>query len=890
MSRTPLATYRIQLHAGFTFQKTAAILDYLRDLGISHLYASPYLQAQPGSTHGYDVVAHNQINRDLGGEEGHRAMVARLKELGMGHVLDIVPNHMAVSSENAMWLDVLENGPSSRYSSFFDIDWNSAEERLRDKVVLPVLGDQYGRVLERGELKLVRSGSDFRLQYFDNAFPVGPRSLSALLSRAADLANSDTLRFLADSLERLPAPQVTARDVQAARHRDKTVLGALLARLCSEEAKVSSAIDRAVEEWNTSPDKLDALLNIQSYRLSYWKTGDEELGYRRFFDVNGLIGLRQEREHVFEQTHALILQWLADGTLDGVRIDHPDGLRDPEQYFKRLRERAPEAYILGEKILEPGEYLRSTWPIQGTTGYDFATVCNQLLVAPGGLEDLKTIYADFTRQPTEFSEIAYSKKLKIAKETLASDVNRLASLFVDICENNRDSRDFTRAEIRRALRIAAACFQVYRTYAVASRDQITEEDREHIGEAIEAAKMRKPDIDPGLFEFLADVLCMEVRGEKEDEFTMRFQQFTGPVMAKGVEDTAFYCYNRLTSLNEVGGDPGTTGMSLNAFHAYMDRIQRTTPETMLTLSTHDTKRADDVRARLHVLTEIPERFRITVKRWQRMTHPYRTGNYPDPATQWFFYQTLIGAWPISPDRIKDYMRKAMREAKMETSWTNTNEEYEKALDTYIDGALADPVFCEEVGGFVARINRAGRVNSLAQTLIKYTAPGVPDLYQGGELWDHSLVDPDNRRPVDYDLRRWLLGELKSMSPDRFIAEYEQRFEDGTPKLWIIMHALQVRHEYPDAFGKDGSYTRAEVTGPRADNVIAFIRGAQVITVAQRFAQSVDGAWGGTWLKLPRGTWRNRLTGDVMPGGVKVRVSSLLDKFPVALLTVEKEGK
>lgn len=889
MFRTPLATYRIQLHAGFTFQQTSAILDYLQQLGISHLYASPYLQAQPGSTHGYDVVAHNCINSELGGEREHARMVSRLKDLGLGQILDIVPNHMAVSAHNTMWIDVLENGPSSRYSSFFDIDWNSAEERLRDKVVLPVLGDQYGRVLDRGEIKIVRQGSVFSLQYFDNTFPVGPRSLAPLLSRAADLAHSDTLRFLAGSYERLPAPQSTARDVQLARHRDKTVLTDLLDRLCREEQHTCDAIERAIEEWNTSPDKLDVLLNAQNYRLAFWKTGDEELGYRRFFDVNNLIGVRQEREHVFEASHELILQWLSDGTLDGVRIDHPDGLRDPEQYFQRLRQKALDAYIIGEKILEPGEFLRPTWPIQGTSGYDFLTVCNQLLVAPQGLSDLKSIYAAFTRQPIEFAEIAYAKKMKIAKETLASDINRLASLFVDICENNRESRDFTRAEIRRALRSAAACFQVYRTYVVASRDEITNEDREHIGEAMEMAKMRRPDVDPGLFDFLADVLCLEVRGETEDEFTMRFQQFTGPVMAKGVEDTAFYCYNPLTSLNEVGGDPGTSGLSLDAFHAYMEHIARTSPETMLTLSTHDTKRADDVRARLHVLTEIPERFRITLKRWQRMTHPHTTGQYPDPATQYFFYQTLIGAWPISADRMKDYMRKAMREAKTETAWTAINEEYETALDKFIDGALADENFTAEVSAFVDRINRAGRINSLSQTLIKCTAPGLPDLYQGGELWDHSLVDPDNRRPVDYDLRRWLLGELKSMSPEQYIAVHNARFEDGTPKLWTILKALQVRRERPGAFGANGSYARVEVTGPKADNVIAFNRGGEAITIAQRFSYSADGAWGGTWLKLPRGTWRNRLTGDVMQGGVKVRVTSLFEKFPVALLTVEKEG-
>lgn len=888
MPRTPLATYRIQLHAGFQFAAASDVADYLADLGISHLYASPYLQAAPGSMHGYDVTDHGILNEELGGIAGHARLVEKLRSLGLGQVLDIVPNHMAVSAENAQWFDVLENGPSSRYSSFFDIDWNPAEERLRDKVVLPVLGDQYGRVLSQRQFKIKRDRNQFRICYFDHEYPVAPRSLAPILERAAEISRSDQLRFLSESFRRLPTPRSTERSVQLLRHHDKTVLQELLDRLCAEQPSVSEAINTAVHEWNVDIDKLDDLLNQQNYRLAYWKIGDEEMGYRRFFDVNNLIGVRQEREHVFEATHELTLKWLADGTLDGVRVDHPDGLRDPRQYFIRLREHAPDAWILGEKILEPGEYLRSDWPIQGTTGYDFITLCNQLFVAPEGLEELKDIYGRYTKQPVEFKEIAIEKKMKIVSETLASDVNRLATLFVDICENNRDSRDFTRAGIRRAIRTAASCFHVYRTYVVPERDEITEEDTQRIHEAIEEAKKRRPDVDSGLFDFLARVLSLEVRGKKESEFTLRFQQLTGPVMAKGVEDTAFYDYNRLISLNEVGGDPGTSGLSLEGFHAYMSRMQQASPETMLTLSTHDTKRADDVRARLHVLSEIPERFRITIRRWQRMTHPFRTGNYPGPFTEYFFYQTLIGAWPITPDRMKEYMLKAMREAKMDTSWVQNNVEYEEALQRFIDQAMADKTFMGDVEAFVARINRAGRVNSLAQTLIKCTAPGVPDLYQGGELWDHSLVDPDNRRPVDYALRRWLLGELRAMTPEQYIAVAEERFEDGTPKLWTIHKALELRHERPHVFGANSTYAPVEITGARANNCVAFIRGGEVLTLVPRFSYSVDGAWGGTWVKIPRGTWRNRLTGALIHGGVKVRVSSLLEPFPVALLAREKE--
>lgn len=886
MPRTPLGTYRLQLHAGFDFNAAASVTDYLADLGISHLYASPYLQAQPGSTHGYDVVAHREINAELGGDEARQRMVARLKELGMGQILDIVPNHMAVAPQNVIWADVLENGPSSRYSSFFDIDWNSSEERLRAKVMLPVLGDQYGRVLERGELRLIREGSSFRIVYYDKIFPVAPRSLWQILSRAADIAESDLLRFLADSYHRLPAPFETDRKIQLARHRDKTVLAGLLERLCREDEATCSAIDKAVEEWNADIDKLDELLNAQNYRLAYWRTSDQDLGYRRFFDVNNLVGVRQEREHVFEETHQLILQWLKEGVLDGVRVDHPDGLRDPKQYLERLRSRAPEAWIVGEKILEPGEWLRPEWPIQGTTGYDFMNVCNHLLVYPEGLDALQEIYAAFTRQPTDFSEIVFEKKQKITKETLASDVNRLTSLFVEICEFNRDSRDYTRAEIRRAIRSVASCFHVYRTYVVPSRDEITDEDRYNISQAIEEAKQRKPEIDPGLFEFLGEVLELKVRGTKESEFCMRFQQFTGPVMAKAVEDTAFYCYNRLTSLNEVGGDPARRGVSLEEFHAYQAKMQATHPATMLALSTHDTKRAEDVRARIAVLSEIPDRFRLSLRRWERMLHPFTTEKYPDTGTLYFFFQSLIGAWPIDKDRLTAYMIKAMREAKLETSWVQNNTEYEQTLATFIEQALQHQPFVDDVEVFVNRINRAGRVNSLAQTLIKYTAPGVPDLYQGCELWDHSMVDPDNRRPVDYDKRRWMLGELKAMDYKQFLEELPRRFEEGAPKMWTIWKSLTLRREHPEWFGPEAAYTPLEAQGPKANHVVAYLRGENVLTVVPRFYYTLNGSWAGTVLNLPPGRWRNQLTGTIENGG-RNRMANLLEDFPVALLV--KEG-
>ena len=888
MPRTPLSTYRLQLHAGFTFDQAGAIADYIRDLGISHVYSSPYLQAGKGSMHGYDVVDHHSVNAELGGEPAHSNFCKRLGTLKLGQVLDIVPNHMSVDRQNRMWWDVLENGPSSRFATFFDIDWNSAEEKLRDKVLMPVLGDQYGRVLSRGEIKVVREGTTFLVQYGEQAFPVAPRSLAPLLARGAEITPSDTLNFLAVSFARLPAPDSTERSVQLSRNRDKQVLLDLLKRLCNEEEAVCKSIDQAIGELNGNIDALDEMLNAQNFRLAFWRTSDQELGYRRFFDVNSLIGLRMEREYVFEETHELVLYWLDQGVLDGVRIDHPDGLRDPKQYLERLRARALHAWIVAEKILERGEWLRRDWPVEGTSGYDYMNQCNGLLVHPPGVEALGAIYADFTRDRDSFAEVAFEKKTKIAKETLASDVNRLANLFVAICESNRDSRDYTRAEIRRAIRNVAACFSIYRTYVVAEpeRREIVDEDLQHIEAAVEEAKRRKNDIDCGLFDFLRDVLTLKVTGTKESEFVARFQQFTSPIMAKGVEDTAFYCYNRLVSLNEVGGDPGQDGVSVADFHAYNAHMQDTFPTTMLTLSTHDTKRADDVRARLGGLSELPARWAAKLKRWSRMNAKYRTGQYPDANTEYFLYQTLLGAWPIDLERLKAYMQKAMREAKRETSWLSNNQEYEDALNSFMERILQDSEFCGELHGFVERINRDGRVNSMSQTLLKCTSPGVPDLYQGGELWDHSLVDPDNRRPVDYDRRRSLLAELQGRSPQDAARYALERFEEGLPKLWVITQALRLRLERPTSFDHNASYAPLVGKGPKADHLVAYQRSSDVIAVAPRLRHLLGDNWKGTTLTLPAGRWTDRLTGQEFDGGQDIRVGTLLDHFPVALLVLD----
>jgi (1->4)-alpha-D-glucan 1-alpha-D-glucosylmutase len=877
MPRVPGSTYRLQLHKGFTFQDAAAIADYLKALGITHVYSSPYLQAAPGSMHGYDVVDHRTVNEELGGAEAHARFCKRLGEIGLGQVLDIVPNHMSLGEQNRYWWDVLENGNNSRYASFFDIDWNSSEERLRDKVLVPILDDQYGRVLRKGGITITRQGKIFMVEAAGQALPIAPESLTPLLTKAAEYANSDTLNFLAASYGRLPSGEALDRRTILARNRDKMVLQGLLARLCSEDEQVCKSIDRAVGELNENTDALDEFLQQQHFRISYWKTADQQLGYRRFFDVNTLIGLRVEREYVFEETHALILMWLKHGVLDGVRVDHPDGLRDPLQYFQRLRAQAPDAWIIGEKIIEPGEWLRSGWPIEGTSGYDFLNTALGVLVNPEGLEQLGDHYAAFTGDTTPFPVVAHEKKLAVGQEALGSDVNRLANLFVDICEANREQRDYTRAEIRRAIREIAACFSIYRTYVVPDRGEIADEDRSAIARATECAKQNRQDIDGLLFDFMRDVLMLHVTGKAESEFVYRFQQFTSPVMAKGVEDTAFYCSNRLTAMNEVGGDPDCDGFSLEYFHTYNQAMQRTFPQTMTTLTTHDTKRSDDVRARLAVLTEVPDEFSLLIERWSSRNSRYNIDGIIDHGTEWFLYQSLIGAWPISAERLRLYMEKAMREAKIRTSWVANNTEYETAVKSFVDSLLSDVEFVREVEVFVAKIVVAGRVNSLTQTLMKCTAPGVPDLYQGGELWDLSLVDPDNRRPVDYERRRALLAEMQGMNVQQVL----QRMDDGLPKLWVIHHALRLRNEHPEWFGPEAEYTAVSANGPQVRRVVAYLRGDDVLTVAPRWSQG-GGGWEGTSLELPGGRWLNRLTGRRYQGQ-RLELANLLAAFPVALL-------
>ena len=883
MSPDLRATYRIQLHPSFGFTDAAAITDYLAELGISHLYCSPYLQAAPGSTHGYDVVNPQQVNLELGGATGHARLCAALEENGLKQVLDIVPNHMAIGGrENPWWWDVLENGPSSRYAAFFDVDWDPPEAKLRNTVLLPVLGDHYGRVLEKGEFALQREGGQFIVRYHDHVFPVSPRSLDELVANAARRCDSDDLAFIAEALRQLPPSTATDWAAVQRRHRNKEVLRGQLVRLCEEQPQVARALDQIVAEVNSDPDQLDALLERQNYRLAFWRTAGREFGYRRFFDINTLAGLQSEHEQVFEQTHALILDWLKRGMLDGVRVDHPDGLRDPEQYFDRLHTACPRAWIIAEKILEPGESLPESWPIAGTTGYDFIYRLNNLFVDPAAEAALTEFYGEFTGEPTDFAALVHDKKHFVLREVLASDLNRLTALLVDICERHRRHRDYTRHELHEALRELIACFPIYRTYVRAEAGVISDEDARIINRTIDDAKARRSDLDSELFHFFRGILLLRHRGPLETEWVMRLQQLTGPVMAKGLEDTAFYCFNRLVSLNEVGGDPGHFGLSPDEFHTACAETQARWPRTMLASSTHDTKRSADVRARINLLSEIPEHWMEAVRGWAELNGGYRRESFPDRNTEYLLYQTLVGAWPIEIERVLAYMEKASREAKAQTSWTDPNPIYDDALRAFVEGIMNNSEFTESLERFVRPLIEPGRINSLAQTLIKLTAPGIPDFYQGTELWDLSLVDPDNRRPVDYQSRRRLLAEIKCMSPEQILA----RADEGLPKLWLIRQTLKARHERK-LFQPQDSYRALTPSGAKREHIIAFARNQRAVTVVPRLTLKLAGEWGDTVIEIPNGRWRNHLTGETSAGGV-APVAKLLKRFPVALLLREEE--
>ncbi|MGM0786857.1 MAG: malto-oligosyltrehalose synthase [Thermodesulfobacteriota bacterium] len=818
----PRATYRLQFHPGFTFDDAAQIADYLSALGISQVFASPYLQAAQGSTHGYDVTDPSRVNPELGGEAGHGRFCLALEGWGLGQIIDVVPNHMEVFEplSNKWWWDVLKYGRASRYAGFFDIDWDPPERRLGGKLVLPVLEDHYGRVLEDGKFRVeITETREWVCRYHDHMFPLTPESVDSSSVRP-DHLNEDT-----------------------------------------------QALGRVLEN--------------QHYRLAYWRAAARDLNYRRFFAINSLAAVRVEQQAVFEKTHALILEWLSCGIIHGLRIDHPDGLKDPEAYLKRLQKSAGGAWIVVEKILHPGEDLPGSWPVAGTTGYDFLNHLTGLFVNPEGKRDITEFYQKFTGQTSKYEDLAYECKHLVMQEMLGSEVCRLTHRLVNICEKHRCFRDYTRAELEAAVKEMLACMPVYRTY-VRKDTSAGRTDAEIIARAAARAKSGQPKTDPRLFDFLADLCCGRIAGDAGEEWMLMFQQVSGPVTAKGIEDTAFYRYNPLVCLNEVGGDPSAFGLSEEEFHQAMISRQKKCPASMLSTSTHDTKRSEDVRARLALLSEIPDQWAKAVRRWAGHNKIYKTDNLPDANIEYLLYQSLAGAWPIDETRACAFIRKAAREAREHTCWEQPDRKYEQALLSFTQNILSDSFFLSDFQAFVENLISPGRINSLSQVLLKLTAPGVPDIYQGTELWDLSLVDPDNRRPVDFALRRRILASLSEMTPEQIMAD----MDTGLPKLYLISQVLQFRKQRPDLFAPGASYQPLKAAGDHEEHVLGFLRGRQAAVLVPRMVMSFAGPWGDTRINLYKGRWKNLLTKETFTGP-EFPLKQILNKFPVALLFGEE---
>jgi (1->4)-alpha-D-glucan 1-alpha-D-glucosylmutase len=944
VGRIPRSTYRLQLNRGFTFRDAAEIVPYLHALGVGDLYASPYLQARPGSIHGYDITDHGSLNPEIGTEEDHTRLAGRLREHGMGHLLDIVPNHMGIGGHtNPWWWEVLEGGPDSPYAAYFDVDWHPHMPELEGKVLLPVLGDPYGVVLERGELKLVYLDGRFRIDYFENRFPAAPASTAAVLREALarldgvldeDHPDRMELESIATALARLPARRRTDPPSVDERRREKLVTQRRLSGLYQMSPTVALAVDQAVRAFNGTPgdprsfDQLGALLDEQSYRLAFWRVAAEEINYRRFFDVNELAGVRVEVPKVFQDTHRLILRLVREGKVTGLRVDHPDGLFHPRDYLRELqRETAGidargRFYVVVEKILTGDERLPEEWPVAGTVGYEFLNRVNGLFVARRNEAALDEAYRRFTGLRTRFQDLVYEKKLLILRFSLVSELTVLTTTLARLSERNRRYRDFTWGALRDALREVVACFPVYRTYIDAVAGEVSERDRGYVEQAVRLARRRNASMSGSLFDFVRDVLLLRWPEELDEEarqeharFVMKVQQLTGPVMAKGVEDTAFYVFNRLVSLNEVGGEPDRFGITVDEFHAFNAERAERWPGALSAGSTHDTKRGEDVRARINLLSEIPDLWASAFNRWAEMNRAHRRDEdgepVPDANDEYLLYQTLVGTWPLGEmddgaradyvSRIQQYMDKATREAKVHTSWINPNEAYDDGLRDFIAATLDDPAFVADLAAFQAPVARLGMVNALAQTLVRIASPGVPDIYQGQEIWDFSLVDPDNRRPVDYALRRGMLGELRArMQGDRraLCRELVERWEDGAPKLYVTHVGLRARQDHADAFTR-GEYLPVTASGARAEHVVAFARrgaGSTLLAVVPRlvaeltrdrdFAIPDRDVWEDTALTgdVVAGRWRNLFSGEEMETPADgLRLADVLADFPVALL-------
>jgi (1->4)-alpha-D-glucan 1-alpha-D-glucosylmutase len=975
----PLATYRVQMGGSFTFADATAIVPYLERLGISHLYCSPYLKARPGSAHGYDIVDHNALNPEIGDEASFSAMCDALQRAGMGHILDFVPNHMGVGqSDNTWWLDVLEWGRDSLYGEYFDIDWDPAKPELRGKVLVPSLGDHYGRVLENGELQLKFSAEEgkFSVWYYDHRFPIDPAQYAPILTNVlerlqrqegAEEAQLVEFELLVAGFRDLRRPARSSRQ-RTFRRSKAEKLESQFAALAQQHEALRRCIDEAIltingESGNAkSFERLHRLLEAQHYRLASWRVAAEEINYRRFFQINDLAGIRVEVPEVFDTIHRLVLKLIGEGRLHGLRIDHIDGLFDPRGYLQRLQDKAraartgqgiaeqsdPETeptqdgapfYVIVEKILAHHEKLREDWAVAGTTGYEFLNRLNGLFVDPEGAEPLERIYHRFVGRAQNFEEICDSAKRQAMDEELTSELRVLANEFNRVTEKSWLTRDYTLVGLRDALREVVACFPVYRTYV--DRHGPSSEDVRDIEWAIGRARKRSTRADKSVFDFIRDVLLLSPpprreKGAKEkgpgrreiQRLAMKFQQYTGPVMAKGVEDTAFYRYGCLVSLNEVGGEPTRFGVSPAAFHQRNQEQARRWPASMLCTSTHDTKRGEDVRARINVLSEMPHEWARKVRRWSTINWRRKTaledGSAPSENDEYLFYQTLVGAWPLEfhgatewddgiladfRERMVGYMLKAVREAKSHTSWINCDSDYESGLSGFVERVLdaerRNP-FLDDFQQFHRRIAELGMLNGLAQTVLKLTVPGMPDLYQGSELWDLNLVDPDNRRPVDFEKRNQMIGRLSEMLQSGANAACPQLLEhwpDGMVKLFVVWRLLSLRRSHPDVF-QEGDYLPLEALGTRANHLFSFVRsgaGRTLLVCVPRLLARLtlpsvpfatgDDVWADTFVALPEElaetSWRNVFTGEALQPAAtyddrQIPAASLLRTFPVAV--------
>jgi (1->4)-alpha-D-glucan 1-alpha-D-glucosylmutase len=955
----PLATYRLQFNAAFTFRDATAIIPYLKDLGISHCYASPYLRARPGSMHGYDIIDHNSLNPEIGTAEDYEHFVDELHSHGMGQILDIVPNHMGVmGSDNTWWLDVLENGEASEYADFFDIDWEPIKEELHGKVLLPVLADQYGNVLDSGDLKLAFDADrgEFSVFYFEHRFPIDPREYPRILGMAASQEGDGEpqdhdlveLRSIATAFGHLPARHGLSPQQRSERNREKEVQKRRLAALCRRSHRVHDLLQENVQLINgrkgapRSFDALHELIKAQAYRLAYWRVAGDDINYRRFFDINDLAALCMENRTVFERTHQFILQLIATGKLNGLRVDHPDGLFNPREYLGQLRTairakiedsgvESKLPYVVVEKILTGDERLRKDWPVEGTTGYEFSNLLNGLFIDSASAQKMERIYRTFTGRVIEFTNLVYKCKKLILKTKLASELNVLANLLNRIALSDRHTCDFTLHSLRSALADIIACFPVYRTYI--ADGNISSEDRAYIEQAVTRALDKTDAADVTVFAFVRRCLLMETNSPEPSlymrrimRFAVKFQQVTAAVMAKGLEDTAFYRYYRLASLNEVGGNPARFGITVDDFHQSNRHRLEAWPHSMLSSSTHDSKRSEDVRARINVLSEVPGQWRLALRRWKALNRQKKRilngVAAPVRNDEYLLYQTLVGTWPTElPDgrrwacyvqRIRQYMIKAAREAKEHTSWVNTRVEYEEALSAFVCSLLersSNNLFLSDFAEFHALIARAGSLNSLSQTLLKLIAPGVPDIYQGTELIYLSLVDPDNRRPVDYEQRKRMLEEVQDKCPQQLRPMFTGAFTEADAsllKIYLIWKVLSLRKRETALF-QQGSYLPLSVAGERAEHVCAIERRLEdrsAVVLAPRLwakvlansAETVydEEIWGDAYVSVPEAAapcYHNILTGecvtvDTVDSERTLPVRSILRNFPVAVLVNE----